>query len=504
MGYPLIILTDVRKQIGYGALFLLLIGMVLPVGAGTIESSLRNKLAAADPHDEIPVIIRLIGKADLEKIQDREKGVRKAKIIRALKETANSAHPQLQAFLAKNKTKKHRSLWLINGIAATVPVALVAELAAFPGVEAVTLDAMIHSPETTYSSAGVPAWNITAIHAQELWNLGFTGQGVVVANLDSGVDLDHPDLQGRWRGGTNSWFDPNNEHSSPADVNGHGTQTMGIMVGGAAGGTSIGVAPGARWIAVKIFNDAGDASYSAIHAGFQWLLDPDGNTETDDAPDVVNNSWGLQDSAHGCITEFQTDIVTLKTAGIALTFSVGNDGPAAATSVSPANYPESFSVGAVDSTDSLLNLSSRGPSACGGGIYPGVVAPGVDIRTTDLFLGIPDAYVTKSGTSFAAPHLAGAMALLISAVPGLHLPQLETALKNSATDLGVAGADNDYGHGLVDVLRAYRLLKEDRIAVYFDGLWFADVNGNGLWDGTPTDRIYWHGFNGVTPVTGNW
>lgn len=345
------------------ALILFLFGTSPPARAGTIDSSLRIKLASPGPGNEIPVIIKLAGKADLEKITDKDKSARRSKIITALSETATASQKNLKIFLEKKKAKKLRQLWIINGMAAKVPAELVEELANFPGVEAVMLDAAVHAPVTAYGTATAPEWNITAIQAQELWNLGYTGQGVVVASMDSGVDLDHPDLQGRWRGGTNSWFDPNGEHATPADINGHGTQTMGIMVGGDAGGTSIGIAPGATWIAVKIFNDAGESPFSAIHLGYQWLLDPDGNPATNDAPDVVNNSWGLQDPVHGCITEFQTDIQVLKAAGIALAFSAGNDGPNPATSVSPANYPESFSVGAVDSSSTILNSSSRGPSA---------------------------------------------------------------------------------------------------------------------------------------------
>lgn len=166
--------------------------------------------------------------------------------------------------------------------------------------------------------------------------------------MDTGVDINHPDLQSKWRGGTNSWYDPNGEHATPYDAHGHGTQTMGIMVDGDAGGTSVGVAPVANWIAVKIFNDRGTASLSVIHQGFQWLLDPDHNPDTDDAPDVVNNSWGL-DSVNGCSSEFQADIQALKASNIAVVFAAGNYGPYPSTSISPANNTISFAAGATDS-----------------------------------------------------------------------------------------------------------------------------------------------------------
>ena len=189
------------------------------------------------------------------------------------------------------------------------------------------------------------------------------------------------------------------------------------------------------------------------------MLDPDGNPGTDDAPDVVNNSWGLS-AGNACLAEFEPDVAALKAAGIAVVFAAGNDGPASASSASPANYDGSFSVGAVDNTDTIEFSSSRGPSACAGSLFPSVTAPGVGIRTSDLTFGgvIPDAYATVSGTSFAAPHVAGAMALLLSAFPGTAVADLEAAIARSAVDLGAAGPDNVYGNGLVDVAAAYQRL----------------------------------------------
>ncbi|MBT0653144.1 S8 family serine peptidase [Geomobilimonas luticola] len=483
---------------------LILSGMKDPAVAGTVAPPLRTALATLGPDDDVPVIIKLTGTVNLETINDREKSVRRSKIVTSLRESAAVSQKQLATFLRNNRTKKIRQLWIINGLAVTVPASLVDEIAQFPGVAAVMPDGVTHAPVTSYGAAAEPEWNIAAIHARNIWNLGYTGQGVVVANMDSGVNLDHPDLQGRWRGGTNSWFDPNGEHAVPADVDGHGTQTMGIMVGGDAGGSFIGVAPGARWIAVKIFNDAGDASDSVIHEGFQWLLDPDGDPATNDAPDVVNISWGFKDPTHGCITEFQPDVQALKAAQIALSFSAGNDGPNPATSLSPANYAESFAVGAVDAAHTIAGFSSRGPSACGG-IYPNVVAPGVNVLSSGLNTGIPGAeYAVVSGTSFAAPHVAGAMALLLSAVPSLDVSMLEAALMNSATDLGSGGPDNAYGNGLIELSGAYRFLKKDRVAVYRNGLWYADRSGNVQWDGEVIDSLYRFGFADALPVSGDW
>jgi subtilisin family serine protease len=136
-------------------------------------------------------------------------------------------------------------------------------LAARPDVREVRPSVTIQAPAPTAAAgaattAGPAEPNVALVNAPALWDLGYRGQGVVGANVDTGVDVTHPDLAGRWRGGSNSWYDPNGEHpTTPTDVNGHGTWTMGAMVGGDAGGTAVGVAPDARWIAVKIFNDRG-------------------------------------------------------------------------------------------------------------------------------------------------------------------------------------------------------------------------------------------------------
>ena len=226
---------------------------------------------------------------------------------------------------------------------------------------------------------------------------------------------------------------------------------MGVLVGGDAGGTAIGMAPQAQWIAARIFNDAGSATATAIHLGYQWLLDPDGDPDTPDAPNVVNNSWGF--AYPGCNLEFEPDLLALRAAGILPVFAAGNSGPAADSGVSPANNPSAFAVGATDNADAIYVLSSRGPSSCGGSgsVFPDVVAPGVDIRTTGLF----GTYGDHSGTSLATPHVSGGLALLLSAYPALSAEGQAQLLREGALDLGPAGPDDVYGYGRLDLLATY-------------------------------------------------
>jgi subtilisin family serine protease len=406
---------------------------------------------------QVAVIVQLADRVELSRFAELPPSQRRARIAGAIEEQARRNLPPLRAFLAAHGARRVVPLPIANAIAASVPRELLGELARFPGVEEVRLDARLSAPPVTYGSAA-PDWNLAAIDVTPLWSQGLRGAGVVVANMDTGVDGQHADLAGRWRGGANSWFDPFDHSATPIDPIGHGTQTMGLIAGGDASGAPIGVAPDARWIAARIYDASGNTSTSVLHQAFGWLLDPDGDPSTDDAPDVVSASWGS--SAPGtCDPEFEPDLEALRAAGIVVVFAAGNSGPGAGSSVSPANEPGVLSAGAVDQTLQLASFSSRGPSACTGGLFPQLVAPGVNVRTTDLsFAGTPQ-YATVSGTSYAAPQLAGVAALLRSTNHSLTPAQIEDALRASARDLGEAGPDDGFGHGLVDAAAALHTLE---------------------------------------------
>lgn len=429
--------------------------------AGTLEPALLEAIEGLGPGDFVDVIVRCRNAVDPGDFQGKNLQARREGLTRALQKKSHACITSLSNVLEHSSTEPLVELWIVNGIAATVPVAELDGLAKRAGVESVGLDARFNLPEPvlagTWNAASVPQWNVEAVRAPELWSLGYDGTGIVIATLDSGVDAYHPDIGPQYRGGANSWFDAYGQHATPYDASGHGTWTLGLLVGGDAGGSVIGVAPGARWIAAKVFDDAGQATLSGIHAGFQWLLDPDGDPGTDDAPDVVNNSWYLQGSVDQCLSEFSADIAAFKAAEIAVVFAAGNTGPDANSSVSPANDPRSLAAGAVDQYGFVAGFSARGASACDGGIFPQLAAPGVLVRTADRTFGglFPDAYISVTGTSFAAPHVAGGIALLKGAFPGASVSLLESALKASAVDLGEPGPDNDSGAGLLDTIAAY-------------------------------------------------
>ena len=430
----------------------------LKAQASQVDPALQAFLDALQPGDRMTVIVTLKDQAILDASGMENPGNRQQFVIQNLQAHAQASQRAILAVLEASRGQGRVSqvipFWIFNGLSVTATGDMIQELAARDDVASITADAINVVPVGNLALAA-PASNLSVINAPALWNLGFYGQGVVVANLDSGVDVSHPDLSTRWRGGSNSWYDPYGQHpTTPVDLSGHGTWTMGVMVGGDASGNTLGVAPGAQWIAAKIFNDAGSATATAIHQAFQWALNPDGNNGTADAPQVINNSWAF--GSPGCNLEFQNDLRALRLAGILSVFAGGNYGPGTATSVSPANYPEAFAVGAVDNGDSLYAYGSRGPSACGeiSSIYPELVAPGVNITSTDLF-GL---YTSATGTSLSAPHATGALALLLNAFPGLNADLQSTALTLTAVDLGPAGPDNDFGYGRLDVLAAYNWL----------------------------------------------
>jgi len=422
-----------------------------------IHPALEQKLQKMVPGEKVAVIVELDTQAKPRDAISSMPGASRRAKARAVVENLRSMADQNQGPLREHLRKQRAAgaaeriipFWVFNGFAVRATEPLIRDLASRPDVREVRLDVRI--PVPSLSAAGeaavspVTEWNLEQVRVPEVWALdpAYNGAGTVIGSLDTGVDLTHPDLYPRYRGNHQiSWFDPYNEHAVPYDSNGHGTHTTGIAVGGDASGSSIGVAPGATWIAAKGWNDAGEGYVSTFHQIFEWFLAPGG--DPDNAPDVVNNSWSFEEA--GCITEFLPDIEAWRAAGIFPAFASGNSGPDPGTVSSPGAYPEAFAVGSTDSSDAVSDFSSQGPSPCDNSIKPDIAAPGEAVLSA-----VPWGYEVLSGTSMATPHITGAVAVLLSIAPSLTVEQLESALAAGASDIEGPGLDNASGAGRLDL-----------------------------------------------------
>lgn len=436
-----------------------------------LDPGLRRTLAASA---EASFFVVLEERAPLEAaIGIRDWRARGRFAYEALRQTAARSQAPVVAELARLGVP-YRAFFIANVVQVTASLTVAERLATLPGVARI-VEERVHrvpplAPAAAVPSTGDVEWNVARVGADLVWDAGVTGQGIVVGSIDSGVDFQHPAVVRQYRGNTGTgfvhdynWWDPVGAcpGERPCDPSGHGTHTTGTILGGDGPGplpNDVGVAPGATWIAAKAC-DVIFCSDSLLLSAAQFMLAPTDLAGNDPDPDrrphVVNNSWG------GDLFDpfFRQAVAAWRAAGIFPVFANGNAGPACETTGSPADYPESFSVGATNVADKIAAFSSRGASFLGP-VKPNVSAPGVGIRSS-----VPGGgYAIFEGTSMAAPHVTGAVALLWSANPTLRRDVERTALvlESSAQDLidtrcgGAPGGDpnNVYGEGRLDVLEA--------------------------------------------------
>ncbi|MCP3757875.1 S8 family peptidase [Streptomyces sp. TBY4] len=284
--------------------------------------------------------------------------------------------------------------------------------------------------------------SVPQIGAPTMWKAGFTGKGVKVAVLDTGVDETHPDLKGVETLQKNFSSSPDSK-----DRYGHGTHVASTIAGSGArsGGLYKGVAPDVQLLDAKVLGDDGFGSDSEIISGMQWAVDQ-GAT-------VVNMSLGSPDQPG--VDPMEEAVAQLS--GKALfVVAAGNEGDKAATLRTPGSAAAALTVGAVDKQDRLADFSSRGPTA-DGLTKPDITAPGVDITaaatTQGTEPGPPGGYVAMDGTSMATPHVAGAAALLKQQHPAWSPARLKALLTGSATPHPKLNAYQQ-GAGRTDLVRA--------------------------------------------------
>ncbi|GGV11030.1 S8 family peptidase [Streptomyces spectabilis] len=283
--------------------------------------------------------------------------------------------------------------------------------------------------------------SVPQIGAPTMWQAGYTGKGIKVAVLDTGVDQTHPDLKGVEVLEKNFTGAPDAK-----DRMGHGTHVASTLAGSGAksGGKRKGVAPGARILDGKVISEEVGAGYdSDIIAGMQWAVDSGAK--------IVNMSLGSLDTPG---TDPMEEAVARLSGKALFVASAGNEGPEAGTLTTPGSAPEALTVGSVDKRDRIAETSSRGPNA-DGVAKPDLTAPGENITAAASTDGpaAADGYVAMSGTSMAAPHVAGSAALLLQQHPAWTGTQLKAALTGSAKPNAKLNP-HQQGAGRVDLTRA--------------------------------------------------
>lgn len=354
-------------------------------------------------------------------------------------------------------------LWIANSFAIDATASEIKRISKLPRVVEVSKSAYRIFVDkdvlktTVKADPAVIQWSVQKVRAPEVWQeFKIDGAGVVVGVLDTGIDGKHPAFAGKILSFKDFTVDA---MSAPTDTQGHGTHVCGSI----AGSQGVGVAPGARLIVGRVFDNAGGTTEDILLTAMQWMLDPDGIAETNDGPRLINNSWGSDDSTS---KTFWIAVENWVKAGILPVFAAGNNGQWGGKVGTPAAYPQSWAVAATTKTDTLAYFSSQGPVAWDGTplMKPDIAAPGDKIISCAIGGGL----VSNSGTSMACPHIAGVAALMFQADPTLTIDQLRLIAEETSKDLGAVGKDGKFGAGLVDSFKIVeKILQNSGLASAF-------------------------------------
>ncbi|KDO22244.1 hypothetical protein SPRG_12330 [Saprolegnia parasitica CBS 223.65] len=419
--------------------------------------------------DGITIAIEFKGTADEVLVSPKLESASiesRAELVEAVKSALEDHATSVQASalellesskLESSKPLEHSSFWINNVVYAK-------------GVTRDVIQALAKLPEISTSevvAANTTEWGLNIIQAPEVWAKGYRGQGVVVGSIDSGTRVTHEALKGNFRS-LNGWFQPEGRSPTPVDPHGHGTHTVGTSVGA----NGIGVAPDAKWISCQGCLPTNKCPESVLVACAQFMLcphDAEGkNPRCDLAPHVVNNSWGDDDEIPD-VPYYKGPMAAWRKAGIIPVFANANSGPKCGTVLSPGDYDNVIGVGATTNKDGLATFSSKGPNKFGR-MKPDISAPGQGIRSS--YKTSDTSYSSLSGTSMATPHVTGAIALLVSAKPGITYDEVYSLLTQTVetkslindplTCGGLPGdkyPNNNFGYGRMNILRAIEKIK---------------------------------------------
>ncbi len=456
--------------------------------AGQLAPGLEAYLAEKHAGGDVKVLVVLKDQVDITALdldlhyQRADLADRHYRVVTALQQKAAATQDALIADLQARKgagIAGWESYWIINAVTVTGSEDAIRAVAARADVDVVELDLLpeliepikVDRPaEKDTRGIGITP-GVVAVGARRVWDeLGIRGEGAVIGSLDTGVDGNHPAIASRWRGNfapaEECWLDVVYGGTTfPSDSNGHGTHTVGTMAG-IADDDTIGVAPEALWIAANAIDQGANPGFdNDILDCLQFFTDPDGDPGTiDDMPDVVQNSWGVNENFSGyvdCDSRWWAAIDACEAAGVVLTWSAGNEGPGSQSLRSPADRATTlyncFSVGSTQNFApfAVSGFSSRGPAGPDCGPVENRVKPEISAPGSDIYSSFPGGgYGYLSGTSMAGPHVAGVVALMRAANPNLDVITIKQVLMETANDLGTAGEDNTYGHGFLDAYEA--------------------------------------------------
>ena len=456
-------------------------------GAPIVDPQVYADLAAS-PNGTAEFIAYMAEQADLSQafaIKDRS--ARGWYVFNALRATAERSQANLRAELDRAGVA-YEPHYIVNAIVVKGNQGTLNSIATRPEVTFIGPNGAIPAPKPVKTKASVEGasgveWNIQKVGADQVWSgFGVKGDGIVVANIDTGVDYDHEALVRQYRGNAGggsfdhnyNWWDPYGyDPTEPTDFYGHGTHTMGTMLGDDGAGNQIGMAPDATWFTCQGFDKNTGFGYNAeLLECADFILAPwdlnGAHPDPDLRADVVNNSWGGGQAQWW----YNQAIYAWRAAGIFPSFSIGNDGPNCDTAGDPGDMANIIGVGATDSSDSNApgspaDFSSRGPAHITGLTKPEVSAPGSNVRSS-----LPDdSYAAWDGTSMASPHVAGEAALIWSAQPDLRgdvqltYRIIEQTADPLLVDQGyMCGSDtsasipnNQYGWGRIDAYEAVNM-----------------------------------------------
>ena len=490
--------------------------------AQTIDPVLLQEIGRRGGDEKIKVFVIMKSQYDQQQLNRRaayftNRAERREFVVNELKRFTEASQYNLRHSLAEMQrnelVSEPKELWIANALCFEATRDAILSLAERNDILVIGLDEERNwLPDGVETQPAEPTReitsNVTQVNADQVWNLGYTGQGVVVAVIDTGVNYNHLDLADHlWDGGTefpNHGYDVYYNDNDPIDDHGHGTHCAGTVCGDGTAGSQTGMAPDATLMCVKCLNSSGRCNDSHVVSGMQWAVDH--------GCDVISMSLGGHGHSGAEQTFLRNTCVNVLTSGVIASISAGNEGDQMSQypipdniglpggcpppyldpdqQLNPGGLSCSVCVGAVNSSDQAAAFSSQGPrdwsssdyadylftpgsSTEFGLIRPDVCAPGVSIKSA--YYGSNNGYTLKSGTSMAAPCVAGCMALMLSKNPNTTPAELCHILEETAVPLST-GKSNIYGCGRVDVLAAINALYAGPLAL--DSYTINDESGN--------------------------